>query len=149
VVASLLSVTKVNLVEKFLRERAWWRLDSAGPNPVHVARSVVCLLDAAAYLQDVPDDAPDLVALDKAGCFRGGTFDPGPQGAAIVREWQLADESTAGPAELLAELARAALLASPDALSPAAAISIPASAAPQSRAKRSRHRRRPGAGEHE
>ncbi len=120
-------MTKANLVEQFLRERAWWRLDSAGPNPVYVARSVVALLDAAAYLQDMPDDAPELVALDRAGCFRGGAFDPGPRGAVIVREWQLAENSTAGPAELLAELARAARLASPAAspLPSAAAFGVP------------------------
>ena len=118
-------MTKANLVAQFLRARARWRLDSAGASAVHAARSVVCLLDAAAYLQDVPDDHPGITALEKAGCFRGGTFDPGPQGAAIVRKWQLAGESTGGPAELLAELARTARLAGPDALSPAAAINIP------------------------
>jgi hypothetical protein len=121
-------VAKANLVEQFLRERAWWRLDSAGLNPVYVARSVVALLDAAAYLQDMPDDAPELAALDKAGCFRGGAFDPGPQGAVIVREWQLAENPTAGPAELLAELARAARLtppAAPGTTWSAAAISVP------------------------
>jgi hypothetical protein len=96
------------LVEQFLRDRAWWRLDSAGPNAVHVARSVVSLLDAAAYLRDVPDDAPDILALEAAGCFRGGAFDPGPEGAVVVRDWQLADETTAGAADLLAALARAA-----------------------------------------
>ena len=107
-------MARANLVEQFLRERAWWRLDSAGPNPVYVARSVVALLDAAAYVQDMPDDAPELAALDKAGCFRGVAFDPGPQGAVIVREWQLAENPTAaGPAELLAELARAARLTPP------------------------------------
>ena len=95
------------LVTQFLRARAWWRLDSAGASAVHVARSVVALLDAVAYLRDVPDDHPDLVALDAAGCFRDGIFDPGPAGAAIVREWQLADEPTGGPADLLAALALA------------------------------------------
>jgi hypothetical protein len=121
-------VTKANLVEQFLRERAWWRLDRAGPNPVYVARSVVALLDAAAYVQDMPDDAPELAALDKAGCFRGDAFDPGPQGAVIVREWPLAENPTAGPAVLLAELARAARLtppAAPGTTSSAAAISVP------------------------
>jgi len=120
-------VTKANLLKQFLRERAWWRLDSAGPNPVHVARSVVALLDAAAYVQDLPDDAPELAALAKAGCFRADAFDPGPQGAVVVREWQLAENPTAGPAELLAELARAARLTPPDALGTtwSAAIRVP------------------------
>jgi hypothetical protein len=106
-----LSVTKAILVAQFLRARAWWRLDSAGACALHVARSVVALLDAAAYLRDIPDDDPDLLALQAAGCFVGGVFDPGPEGADIIRSWQLADEPTAGPRdprELLAELVRAA-----------------------------------------
>ena len=86
------------LVAQFLRERAWWRLDSAGASAPRVARSVVSLLDAAGYLRDLPDDDPDLLALEAMGCFGGGVFDPGPGGAYIVREWQLADErSPAGP----------------------------------------------------
>jgi hypothetical protein len=94
---------------------------------VYVARSVVALLDAAAYVQDMPADAPELAALDKAGCFRGDAFDPGPQGAVIVREWQLAENPTAGPAELLAELARAARLTPPAARGTtwSAAINVP------------------------
>lgn len=103
----LLCVAKAILVAQVLRARAWWRLDGAGPSAVHVARSVVSLLDAAAYLREIPDDHPDLRALDKAGCFQGGVFDPGPQGMVIIRDWQLADEQSAGPAELLAMLARA------------------------------------------
>ncbi len=94
------------LVAQYLRARAWWRLDSAGANAVHVARSVVCLLDAAAYLRDVPDDAPDIAALTAAGCFRDGVFTPGPEGANLIREWQLADQRSAGPADLLAQLAQ-------------------------------------------
>jgi hypothetical protein len=102
-------VNKAILVAQFLRERAWWRLDSAGASAPRVARSVVSLLDAAGYLRDLPDDDPDLLALEAMGCFGGGVFDPGPGGAYIVRGWQLADErSSAGPRELLAELVLAA-----------------------------------------
>ncbi len=93
---------KAILTAQFLRERAWWRLDSAGASPLHVGRGVVSLLDAAAYLQDVHDHDPQIRALAAAGCFRSGVFDPGPAGAAIIGEWQLADEATAGLAELLA-----------------------------------------------
>jgi hypothetical protein len=103
-----LSVNKAILVAQFLRTRAWWRLDSAGASALRVARSVVSLLDAAAYLLDLPEDDPDLLALEAMGCFGGGVFDPGPEGANIIRGWQLADEWSAGPRELLAELVRAA-----------------------------------------
>ena len=93
---------------QFLRARAWWRLDIAGAPALQVTRSVVSLLDAAAYLERFPDDHPCIAALNAAGCFRGGAFDPGPEGWPIVTEWQLADQSTAGPADLVAELVRAA-----------------------------------------
>jgi hypothetical protein len=105
---SSLPVTKAILVAQFLRARAWWRLDSAGAKAVHVARSVVSLIDAAGYVRALPDDDPRLRMLEAAGCFTCGVFDPGPEGWTIVREWQLADESSGGPADLLTQLARAA-----------------------------------------
>jgi hypothetical protein len=108
VLIASLFVNKAILVAQFLRTRAWWRLDSAGASALRVARSVVSLLDAAAYLSGLPEDDPDLLALEAMGCFGGGVFDPGPEGANIVRGWQLADEWSAGPRELLAELVRAA-----------------------------------------
>jgi hypothetical protein len=101
-------VAKAILVARFLRARAWWRLDGAGPNALQAARSVVSLLDAAAYLREIPDDHPGIRALDAAGCFQGDVFDPGPEGMVIVRDWQLADEQSAGPADLLTALAQAA-----------------------------------------
>lgn len=101
-------MAKAILVGQFLRARAWWRLDSAGDHPLHVARSVVSLLDGAAYLRDVPDHDPDIRMLEAAGCFQGGIFDPGPEGAVIIRDWQLADKQTGGPEELLSALAKAA-----------------------------------------
>jgi hypothetical protein len=101
-------VGKAILVAQFLRDRAWWRLDSADANALRAARSVVSLLDAAAYVRDLPHDDPDLLALEAMGCFGDGVFDPGPEGAYIIRGWQLADERSAGPCELLAELVRAA-----------------------------------------
>ena len=96
------------MAAQFFRARAWWQLDSVGPSALHVARSVVSLLDAAAYVEGLPDDDPGLTALDAAGCFASGIFDPGPEGWGIVREWQLADEASAGPEDLLAQLAHAA-----------------------------------------
>jgi hypothetical protein len=100
-------VVKAKLIARFLRAQAWWRLDTAGVSAARVARSVVSLLDTAMYLQDVPDDHPDILALEAGGCFLGDVFYPGPEGAVIVREWQLADKTSAGPADLLAALARA------------------------------------------
>ena len=96
------------MAAQFFRARAWWQLDSVGPSALHVARSVVSLLDAAAYVEGLPDDDPGITALDAAGCFASGIFDPGPEGWSIVREWQLADEASAGPEDLLALLAQAA-----------------------------------------
>src|ERR1700691_1107808 len=95
------------MIARFLRAQAWWRLDTAGVSASRVARSVVSLLDTAMYLQDVPDDHPDILALEAGGCFLGDVFYPGPEGAVIVREWQLADKTPAGPADLLAALAPA------------------------------------------
>jgi hypothetical protein len=95
------------MIARFLRAQAWWRLDTAGVSASRVARSVVSLLDTAMYLQDVPDDHPDVLALEAGGCFLGDAFYPGPEGAVIVREWQLADKTPAGPADLLAALAQA------------------------------------------
>jgi hypothetical protein len=101
-------VTKAILVAQFFRARAWWRLDSAGASALRAARSVVSLLDAAGYLRDLPDNDPGIAALNASGCFAGGIFDPGPEGWAIVRGWQLADQASAGPEDLLAQLVRAA-----------------------------------------
>jgi hypothetical protein len=96
------------LVSQFLRARAWWRLDNAGASAGRAACSAVSLLDAAAYLYDFPDDDPAIAALDAAGCFADSVFDPGPEGWNIIREWQLAEEASAGPADLLAQLVQAA-----------------------------------------
>jgi len=129
-------VTKAILVAQFLRARARWRLDSAGASARHVARSVVSLLDAAGYADGLPDDDPRITALDAAGCFTAGAFDPGPEGRDIVRNWQLADEASAGPEELLAQLARAASHDGPAAHlaslagSAAQAITVPRQAGP-------------------
>jgi hypothetical protein len=95
------------LIADFLRAQAWWRLDSAGDSPLRVGRCVVSLLDAAAYLAEVPEDDPSLIALARAGCFSSGAFDPGDAGLAIIRGWQLADRQSAGPEDLLPALATA------------------------------------------
>jgi hypothetical protein len=60
------------------------------------------------FLLGIPEDDPDLLALQAMGCFRSGAFDPGPEGAEIAKRWQLADEALAGPRDLLTGLVRAA-----------------------------------------
>ena len=120
-------MTKAILVARFLRARASWRLESPGASARHVARSVVSLLDAAGYADGLPDDDPSITALDAAGCFTGGIFDPGPEGWTIVRMWQLADEASAGPEDLLAQLAQAASRRAPAAhMSSLASLAAPA-----------------------
>src|SRR6201996_1399836 len=93
------------MVAQYIREQAWWRLDSPGPSAVVVARSVVALLDAAASRADVPEDHPDLEELDRAGCFDRGAFDPGEAGLAVVRGWELTDQPTGTQQDLLGTLA--------------------------------------------
>jgi hypothetical protein len=92
------------MVAQYIREQAWWRLDSPGLSAVVVARSVVALLDAAACLADVPEDHPDLEELDRAGCFDRGAFDPGEAGLAVVRGWELTDQPTGTEQDLLGAL---------------------------------------------
>src|ERR1700742_394594 len=93
------------MVAHFVREQAWWRLDTPGVSAIRVARCVVALLDAAGCLAGLPEDHPELEELDRAGCFEGGAFDPGPAGAAVVRGWELADEATGATQDLLGALA--------------------------------------------
>jgi hypothetical protein len=93
------------MLARFLRDEAWRRLDSPGVNAIRVARSVVALLDTAARLGEIPDSHPDLDRLARAGCFRGGVFDPGEAGLAVVRGWELADQPAVPRRDLVAALA--------------------------------------------
>ena len=93
------------MLTRFLRDQAWWRLDSPGVNAIRTARSVVALLDTAICLEGLPDNHPDLKKLARAGCFRNGVFDPGEAGLAVVRGWELADQPTVHRQDLLAALA--------------------------------------------
>jgi hypothetical protein len=98
-------VTKKMMVTEYIRAQAWWRLDSPGPSAIRVARSVVALLDAAACIDELPEDHPDFEELDRAGCFATGEFDPGEAGLAVVRGWELADQPTGTEQNLLGTLA--------------------------------------------
>lgn len=93
------------MMARFLRDQAWRRLDSPGMNAIRVARSVVALLDTAARLEEIPDGHPDVERLARAGCFRGGVFDPGEAGLAVVRGWELADQPSVPRQDLVAALA--------------------------------------------
>jgi hypothetical protein len=92
------------MVAQFVRAQAWWRLDTPGVSALRAARSVVALLDAAASIEMLPDDHPDLEELDRAACFTGGAFDPGEAGLAVARGWELADEPTGNEQDLLGAL---------------------------------------------
>jgi hypothetical protein len=109
-------------VAQHLRSCAWWRLDRPGTSAIRTARSVVALLDAAAYLRYIPDDDPDIRLLAEAGHFASGAFEPGPAGDEIIRGWQLSERATAGPRDLLRALASAA----------AQGVALPAVPAPRS-----------------
>jgi hypothetical protein len=101
------------ILARYLRARARWRLDCAGVDARQAARSAIALLDAASFLRDVPDNHPDILALEAAGCFRDGEFEPGPEGTRLVRNWRLADEAPGDPRELLAALAATAGVPAP------------------------------------
>lgn len=93
------------MVAHFVREQAWWRLDTPGVSAIRAARCVVALLDAAACIGALPDNHPDLQELDRAGCFATGGFDPGAVGLAVARGWELTDEPTRTTQNLLGALA--------------------------------------------
>src|ERR1700761_390658 len=132
------------MVAQYIREQAWWRLDSPGPSAVVVARSVVALLDAAACLADVPEDHPDLEELDRAGCFDRGAFDPGEAGLAVVRGWELTDQPTGTEQDLLGTLA-VTVSAHRGVPSPAARRAAEASGAAGAAPARAADQVRPGA----
>jgi hypothetical protein len=96
------------MLTEFLRAQAGWRLANAGRAPVPAARCAAALLDAAAYAATLGDDDPDLAALERAGCFRCGVFDPGPDGLTLTRWWQYRGTGCARPRELIAALAATA-----------------------------------------
>ncbi len=101
-------MTRQLLVAEFLRTQAYWRLGRAGDAPVRAARCAAALLDAAAFVATLAADDEILVALARAGCFRGSTFDPGDQGRQVARWWQFGELPHEGPRNLLRALVHAA-----------------------------------------
>lgn len=146
---------KKMIVAQFLRDQAWWRLNSPGVSAIRAARSVLALRDAAACIEALPDDHPDLAKLAGVGCFRGGVFNPGRAGLAVVRGWELADQPTGGRQDILAALAITACTPVPPPVPARVLPPVPApiTTAPQAmppeavppwrRIPRLRHRHRP------
>ncbi|MBB6349498.1 hypothetical protein ACWGH8_24215 [Nonomuraea muscovyensis] len=87
----------------YLRAQARRRLDRVESNDGgRNARTALALLDAALYADGLTDDDALIRMLEEAGCFgpQGGDgFDPGPEGARLIRDWQGAE-----PYELLLAL---------------------------------------------
>jgi hypothetical protein len=95
------------MIAEHLRFHARWRINRAeegdeGRN----ARSAVALLDAATYLEGLDDGHRMITRLTRAGCFAGGSFDPGVEGERIIRFWHY-DDPEGAPAELLETLVAA------------------------------------------
>ncbi|MFG3440755.1 hypothetical protein ACGF0J_26170 [Nonomuraea sp. NPDC047897] len=87
----------------YLRAQARRRLDRVESNDGgRNARTALALLDAALCADGLTDDDALIRMLEEAGCFgpQGcGDFDPGPEGARLIRDWQGAE-----PYELLLAL---------------------------------------------
>jgi hypothetical protein len=83
---------RVQSLATYLRAEAWRRIDRVeqrdqGRN----ARCALALLDAAVYVEGLRDDDPHIAMLDRRGCFGpfgADAFDPGPEGARLIRSWQ-------------------------------------------------------------
>jgi hypothetical protein len=113
------------LLAQYLREQAHWRLDAVDGNPMRAAHCVLALIDAAAYIRELPGDDPCVAALAVAGCFASGSFEPGTETRDFIRRWQFEERPSAGPRDLLGALAarcastRHAALAPPQPRAPA------------------------------
>jgi len=93
------------LLAQYLREQAHWRLDTVDGDPVRAAHCVLALIDAAAYIRELPADDPCVAALTVAGCFAGGSFAPSDAMRDFIRRWQFDLRWSAGPKDLLSALA--------------------------------------------
>jgi hypothetical protein len=84
-------VSRSESLAAYLRSHARRRLDRVESNDGgRNARSALALLDAASYAASLPDDDPLLCRLEEAGCFgphRCDDFDPGEEGARLIKMW--------------------------------------------------------------
>ncbi|WP_061291554.1 hypothetical protein [Herbidospora cretacea] len=85
-----------------LRAHARRRLDRVEPSDEgRNARLALALIDAACYVDTLPEDDPVIVALRETGMLKPDGFEPGDREAQLLAEWSGGD-----PAQLLAALAR-------------------------------------------
>nr|WP_062334767.1 hypothetical protein [Herbidospora sakaeratensis] len=85
-----------------LRARARRRLDRVEPSDEgRNARLALALIDAACYVDTLPEDDPLIVALCEAGMLKPDGFEPGDRESQLLADWPGGD-----PAQLLASLAR-------------------------------------------
>ncbi|MQA94445.1 MAG: hypothetical protein GEV11_07240 [Streptosporangiales bacterium] len=97
---------KTEVLAAWLREQARWRMALAARSSDDTdARSAVALLDAAAYVADLPPDDPEVCRLIDAGCLIGTMTRFGDNAVRLIRNWS---HRTAGPREILRALATVA-----------------------------------------
>ncbi|TYB38850.1 hypothetical protein [Actinomadura chibensis] len=96
------------MIADYLRPYAQWRINRPDSHrDDRDARAAIGLIDAAAYAAQLDDAERVIIRLIVAGCFRGGRFDPGPEGERIIRFWHY-DDASGSPADLLEALAACA-----------------------------------------
>ena len=93
------------MIAECLRRYAWWRLNRSDEHDEgRNARSAVALLNAAAYVAELPEDAPVITRLCAAGTFTGEEFRLPVPAERIVRFWHY-EERGGAPEDLLEAIA--------------------------------------------
>ncbi|MCW2865295.1 MAG: hypothetical protein JWP48_7003 [Actinoallomurus sp.] len=93
------------MIAECLRRYAWWRLNRSDEHDEgRNARSAVALLNAAAYVAELPEDAPVITRLCGAGTFAGEEFRLPVPAERIVRFWHY-EEPGGVPEDLLEAIA--------------------------------------------
>ena len=100
---------KTFMIAECLRRYAWWRLNRADERDEgRNARSAIALLNAAAYVADLPEDASVITRLSECGGFSDEEFRLPEAAERIVRFWHY-EEFAGGPEDLLEAIAAMAL----------------------------------------
>src|SRR3954447_22776824 len=93
------------MIAECLRRYAWWRLNRSDEHDEgRNARSAIALLNAAAYVADLPEDAPVVMRLCQAGSLTGEEVHLPASTDRIVRFWHY-EEPSGSPDELLEAIA--------------------------------------------